>query len=140
MYRRRFQRFAALLFIALLSACVGSFNEPFAPELGRRYLLTEDLVQTSRGLLLPGLFQNAHKVPYVMTQEQFRLLRSFKFPFPDNGKVVRGSRVRVEQMFVYDDLNGTTRHGKLLVNTSAGELFTAYCDWDYVEPKLKELD
>ena len=75
-----------------------------------------------------------------MTQGQFRLLRSFKFPFPHNGKVVRGSRVRVEQMFVYDDLNGTTRHGKLLINTPTGESFVAYCDWEYVKPELKELD
>ena len=75
-----------------------------------------------------------------MTREQFRLLRSFDFTFPDDGKIARGGRVRVEQMFVYNDFNGTTRHARLLVSTPAGASFVAYCDWVYIKPELRALD
>ena len=75
-----------------------------------------------------------------MTREQFRRLRSLGFPHSHDGEVVRGSRIRVEQMFVYDDFNGTTRHGKLLISTPTGASFVAYCDWVYIKPELRALD
>lgn len=65
------QRFAAILLIATLDACIGSRGEPFAPELQKNYVLTEDLVRTSREIQPPGLFQQRQDVFNVMTREEF---------------------------------------------------------------------
>ncbi len=144
MFRRPLQRLAALLLTVTLGACVTSIGEPFAPELKKSYVLTEDLVLTSQELSLPGLFQGSQEVPSVMTREEYRQLKSLNlteyFPLPDLGEVAQGNRVRVEQMFTYSDINARVRYGKLqLTNPATGEQLVAHGVWKYVGPKLREL-
>ncbi len=108
------QRFAAILLIATLDACIGSRGEPFAPELQKNYVLTEDLVRTSLEVKPPGLFQSRRNAAFVMIPEEYLLTKEYikPYPLPNLGEVVRGSRVRVEQMFTYSDFTASTRYGK----------------------------
>lgn len=137
--KRFVQRLIALLLITTLGACVGSRGEPFAPELRKGYVLTEDLVISSRPVVHPGLMQSSIEVTYVMTQDQLRLLNGFNLQYPNNGELEQGKRARVTRMFTYNDLNARTRYGRLqFTDPVKGEQFTAYGNWEYIGPKLKE--
>ena len=151
MFGRRFQRsiqsFVALLLIVTLSACIGgSRRELFAPELNKSYVLTENLVHTSLIIVTPGLFQPAKRVPYVMTRDRYDFAKDVNFdpdsprPLPNFGEVKRGSRIKVKQMFLYNDFNSRVRHSKLqFTNPKTGEQLTVYSNWEDISPKLKEV-
>lgn len=138
------------LLMVILASCVGSRAEPFAPELKKNYVLTEDLVQTSQEIQPPGLFQPRRSVAFVMTREEFlfskKLIESNYPPdtaaslLPELGEVTRGSRVGVEQVFTYSDFKGNTRYGKFqFMNPATGAQHTAYGRWQYIGPKLREV-
>lgn len=79
-----------------------------------------------------------------MIPDEYRFSKRLDFgdtrPLPNRGKVARGSRVQVQQMFVYNDLNGRVRFGKLqLTDSATGEQLTAYTNWDDTRPGLKEV-
>lgn len=149
-FRRLAQYLMALFLIVTLGACIGSRGEPFAPELKKSYMLTEDLVQTSDEIQPPGLFQPRRSVAFVMTREEFlfskKLIESNYPPdtaaslLPELGEVTHGSRVGVEQVFTYSDFNGNTRYGKFqFMNPATGAQHTAYGRWQYIGPKLREV-
>ena len=133
----------ALLLIVTLSACIGTRRELFAPELKKSYVLTENLVQTSLEVPLPGWFQPRQNVSYVLTHEKYPFLKWLidPTPLPNFGEVTRGTLVQVEQVFTYDDFNGDTRYGKLqFTDMTTGEQLTAYSDLDDVGSKLREIE
>lgn len=138
------QCLAALLLVVTLGACVGSRGEPFAPELSKSYVLTEDLVLTSYPVSPPGLFQSQRRVAYVMTHVQYDSVKGSYYydahPLPNLSEVARGSRVQVEQMFKYSSFDATVRQGKLnFTDPATEEQLTAYVSWRHVGPKLKEV-
>ncbi len=151
MYEQLLKRFAlifgvllspyivVLILIGILVANIGNRVEPFAPELWRDYVLTEDLTLTSLEITLPGLFQLPKEVPFVMTHDEYRRTKEIfgeSLPLPNLGKVPKTSRVRAIQVFTYDDLNGSTRYGTL---SDVEKLLTAYARWKYIGSKLKEV-
>lgn len=107
----------ALLLTAMLSSCLSprSWLERDAPELGKTYVLTEDAVLTRYTLLLPGLFQSERAVWQIMTPGYFKHLNDNypEFPpLPDRGRVKKGARLTVDQVFLYSDFNASVRYSR----------------------------
>ena len=132
---------ASLIVFALYSLSTpDSFPERDAPELGETYVLAEDAVLTSAALVLPGPlgFGPERTVRQIMTPEYYAQLKrnikrfgvSEQFPYPDMGKVGRGTRLTVDQVFLYSDVNATVRYARAqLIDPGRGEC-TVYINID----------
>ncbi len=135
-----------MFLVVTLGACVGTRTEPFAPELEKSYVLTQELVHTELEIVLPGLFNPLKLVPFVMTSDKYDRMRNTTFVperpdfLPILGEVARGSCLEVKRMFTHNTLHGISRYGEVQFTfPTTREQLTAYVDWNDISPNLREV-
>lgn len=141
-----------LLFALLFAALVlpRSWFVFDAPELGRTYVLTRDAVLIPRAKIVPELVWFERNVKTLSIQERYReelntlkyMQRGNPVPLvPNEGTVMKGSELHINQMFVYNDFNGSSRYARASLNDLERGEYTVYLMWeDYgVLPILREV-
>ena len=154
MNRQRIQFFlrsfvVTTMLVLSLTSCEYNLPEPFAPELKKTYIVTEDLIVTRMTTVSStaiSLSSQRKRVRFVMTYDIYNSLNGIspellsEPPLPDDGVVKSGSHVRVKQMFTYKYPTDRTRQGWLeFTDPDSGDKLTAYANWDVIDAKLKEV-
>ena len=135
--------FALVMLIILLftSFASRSWPMPDAPEIGRTYVLIQDAVLTSRKLTVPetGWFRRAgvtRTVKRISTRRDFeneietlKYLPGGDLP-PNEGTVVKGSQLQVNQMFVYTHFNGSDEYARARLNDPERGEYMVYISWE----------
>lgn len=130
---------------ALLTACFTHvILERDAPELGKPYVLTEDLVLGDTKMFVPTFGQPLRVVPYVGTRPYFRSIVSnrpgaTKTDLDSYQVIESGSRVHVEKVFLSVSSTASIRKAELwFTDPETGVQTKAYATWADVGPKLGE--
>ena len=130
----------------LLGACAYAIVERDAPELEKRYRLTEDLVLTDINSQIPGFTTGYKVVPHALTRAQFDLYIEAQRDSPpegeltDRGTIPRASLVEVLVMFIGRSPGGDVRRAEVqFTDPVTGEKMTTYTVWDYILPTLEEV-
>ena len=134
-------RIVVLLLAFFLSSCwfgPRSWVERDAPESGKTYVLTEEMVLTSEDLLLPGLLRPEQTTRQIMTPEYYALQKQTaegigmaeEYPYPDEGRVEKGTRLEVDQVFTYSDFNASVRYGRGRLDDPERGPHTVYLNLD----------
>ena len=144
MFRYRYVWTLAVLSV-LLTAC---FNhvvlERNASELGRQYVLTEDLTLFDMKMFVPTVGQPLRVAPYVGTRPYFRSILRNRLGTTktdlSNYKVIEsGSKVHVEKVFLSVSPTASIREAELqFTDPETGAQIRAYATWADVGPKLGE--
>lgn len=136
----------AMILGVLLSACAYAIVERNAPELEKRYRLTEDLVLTDSTSQVPGFTTGYKVVPFAMTHTQFDSLRKMHYDAPpegkltDRGTILRESLVQVLVMFIGRSPSGDNRKAEVqFTYPETGEKITTYAFWDDIASTLEEV-
>ncbi len=130
----------------LLGACNYAIVERNAPELEKRYRLTEDLVLTDTLSQTPGFATGLKLVPYAMPRSQFDILKSMDYDsqpegeMTDRGTIPGESLVQVLVMFIGRSPGGDLRNAEVqFTDPVTGEKMTTYAVWNKIAPKLEEV-
>ncbi len=143
--RRRW--LGAVLIGTLLSACAYAVVERNAPELGKRYILTSNLVLTDSKMAVPRLVPGQPLVPYALTRadlDSFKSMYGSLLPegqLTDRGMIARGSGVEVLVVFISRYPEGEYRAAEFrFTDAVTGEEITAYAPLDDLLPMLQEVE
>ena len=136
----------ALTLGVLLNACAYAIVERNAPELEKRYRLTEDLVLTDSTSQIPGFAVGYKVVPHAMTRTQFELLRGMYYDAPPDGELVdrgtipRESLLQVLVMFIGRSPSAESRRAEVqFTDPATGETMNTYAAWKDIAPTLEEM-
>lgn len=143
--------YTARLYITALSTCIlltACFNhivmDRDAPELRKRYVLTETLVLSAMKMNTPTFGQPFREVPYVMTRPYFESLLegvgSLAPEIRERGVLPQGTPVQVKKLFINYEPSGSIRQAELrFTDTVTGEQTTTYATWNDIQSKLEEI-